>query len=120
MYAEETDWCYRFWAHGWRCLFTPRARIMHLDGGGKSSQRTPQVSTTMYLQLQKSVLHFHRKNRGLLDWVVAQAIYAVMMPIRTAIFALLSLAGQRDPTRLKLRQAATASRYHLLRIEPRA
>lgn len=120
MYAEEADWCYRFWQSGWRCLFTPRARIMHLDGGGKSSQRTPQVSANMYLQLQKSILLFHRKNRGVIDWTAAQTIYAVMMPIRATIFAALALLDRRDQSRLKLRQAATAARYHLLRIDPLA
>jgi GT2 family glycosyltransferase len=118
MYAEEADWCYRFWARGWRCLFTPRARIMHLEGGGRSTQRSAAVSANMYLQLQKSLLRFHRKNRGLLDWALAQAVYAVLMPIRAAVFAVLALVGRRDDRRVKLLQAVTVTRYHLLRIEP--
>ena len=47
VYAEETDWCFRFWRAGWRCVFTPQARIIHLDGGGKS---TSQVSVKMFVQ----------------------------------------------------------------------
>jgi hypothetical protein len=72
----------------------------------------------MYLQLQKSLLRFHRKNRGLLDWALAQAVYAVLMPIRAAVFAVLALVGRREDRRVKLLQAVTATRYHLLRIEP--
>ena len=118
MYAEEADLCYRFWKHGWRCLFTPRARIMHLEGGGRSTQRNALVSANMYLQLQKSLLRFHRKNRGPVDWALTQAVYAVVMPIRAAAFAILALGGRGDERRVKLRQAVTATRYHLLRIEP--
>jgi GT2 family glycosyltransferase len=114
IYAEEADWCYRFWQHGWSCRFTPRARIMHLEGGGKS---TAQVSAKMYVQLHKSLLRFHRKNRGLLSWALAQAVYAVVLPLRSAALAGPALAGRR---RGKFRQALAATRYHLFRIEPQS
>jgi GT2 family glycosyltransferase len=32
MYAEETDWCYRFKAKGWKNRFTPEAAIIHIGG----------------------------------------------------------------------------------------
>ncbi len=32
MYAEETDWCYRFKAKGWKNRFTPGAEIIHIGG----------------------------------------------------------------------------------------
>jgi GT2 family glycosyltransferase len=117
IYAEEADWCHRFREAGWTCRFTPRARIMHLEGGGRSTQRSPEVAARMYVQLQKSLLRFHRKNRGVASWALAQAIYAVLMPLRTAAFALLS-RGRRDRFRLQHLQALAATRYHLLRIEP--
>lgn len=118
MYAEEADWCYRFWKAGWKLLFTPRARIMHLEGGGKSTQRSATVSTKMYVELQKSILQFHYKNRGLISFALAKAVYMIVMPIRSAIFALMALLNRSEQRRLKLMQAMAATRYHLLRIEP--
>jgi GT2 family glycosyltransferase len=115
MYAEEADWCFRFWQHGWACRFTPRARIMHLEGGGRS---TRLVSANMYVQLQKSILRFHRKNRGPVAWALAKLIYAVVMPARSAVFSALAVLGRRDRWRAKSAQALAATRYHLLRIEP--
>ena len=115
VYAEEADWCYRFWRAGWKLLFTPRARIMHLDGGAKS---TGLASAKMYVQLQKSILRFHRKNRGFVDWALAQAIYAVLMPCRAATFGVLALTGRGERAHAKYLQTAAATRYHLLRIEP--
>jgi hypothetical protein len=117
MYAEEADWCYRFWQSGWRCVFTPRARIMHLEGGGKS---TALVSAKMYVQLQKSLLQFHRSNRGLLSWGLAQAVYAVVMPLRSAALAGPALVRGGARRRGKLLQALAATRYHLFRIEPQS
>ena len=115
MYAEEADWCYRFWQSGWTCVFTPRAQIMHLEGGGKS---TALVSAKMYVHLQKSVLRFQRKHRGVLAWALTQAIYAVVMPIRAATFGVLSLVDRRGRWHAKYLQTAAATRYHLRRIEP--
>ena len=37
MYAEETDWCYRFKRMGWKNRFTPSAEIIHI--GGASAAR---------------------------------------------------------------------------------
>jgi GT2 family glycosyltransferase len=120
MYAEEADWCYRFWKAGWRCRFTPRARIMHLEGGGKSTQRSTKVSMNMYVQLQKSILQFHRKNRGIISWSLAKLVYMLVMPLRSLMCGLLMMLGKRDAWRLKAMQAFAATRYHLLRIEPQA
>ncbi len=47
MYAEETDWRYRFRRAGWKCLFTPDSEIIHIGGasapklsaGGESTYR---------------------------------------------------------------------------------
>jgi len=72
VYSEEADWCYRFAQAGWRRVFTPSARIIHLDGGAKS---TSQVSTKMFVQLQKSAMIYHRKNLGLGAWSLLKAIY---------------------------------------------
>ena len=61
VYSEEADWCRRIRAAGWRCVFTPVARILHLDGGSKS---TSQIRSRMYVQLQKSKMIYLRKHHG--------------------------------------------------------
>ncbi|MBI4599382.1 glycosyltransferase family 2 protein [Candidatus Uhrbacteria bacterium] len=30
MYLEDTDWCRRFWCHGWKVRYVPSARMLHL------------------------------------------------------------------------------------------
>jgi hypothetical protein len=115
MYAEEADWCYRFWQAGWSCRFTPRARIVHLDGGGKSSD---QVSSQMFVHMQKSLLRFQRQNRGIVAWASVKAMFAAAMPARAATFGLLALVGRSERWRARYRQTAAATRYHLLRVEP--
>jgi GT2 family glycosyltransferase len=52
MYAEETDWCYRFKAEGWKCRFTPDAEIIHVGGGSapKLGARRAQVTNQSFVK----------------------------------------------------------------------
>jgi GT2 family glycosyltransferase len=51
MYAEETDWCYRFKRFGWTCWFTPSAEIVHLGGGSapKLSARRARITNASFV-----------------------------------------------------------------------
>jgi GT2 family glycosyltransferase len=115
VYAEEADWCYRFFRAGWRRVFTPCAQIIHLDGGSKS---TSQVSVKMFVQLQKSIMIYHRKNLGFLPWLAAKLIYVISNLVRAALWFFLALV-RRDPGLRRKSVAATAAiRFHLLGIQP--
>jgi GT2 family glycosyltransferase len=116
VYAEEADLCFRLRNAGWRCVFTPLARIVHTDGGGRS---TSQVRVRMHVQLQKSMLHFHRKNRGAASWLAVKSIYVATNALRAVWFTTLSpVSGDRS--RERARCARAALRYHLLGAEPAA
>jgi GT2 family glycosyltransferase len=77
VYGEETDWCYRFKAAGWRVLFTPDAEIVHF--GGASSRR---VAYQMKLQLYGSILRFLRKHRPRVVYSLACLLCALFFLIR--------------------------------------
>lgn len=86
MYAEETDWCYRFNKAGWKVLFTPVAGIVHL--GGQSSKR---VHVDMAVQLRLSILRFIRKHHGPVYHGFAcqlvRLFLIVRLPVWLAIYA---------------------------------
>lgn len=116
VYAEEADWCYRLARAGWRRIFTPAARILHRDGGGNSSSL---VSVKMYVQLQKSILIFFRKNLGLNAWIAGKAIYVVSDLIRLLVFFVLFLLKSSPRLRSKAFAAGAALRFHVIGVEPR-
>ena len=115
IFAEEADWCHRFRRAGWRCIFTPEARIIHRDGGGKS---TEQISVRMYVQMQKSLLMFQRKNLGRRAWFTSWLIYVISTSLRTVLWTSLGVLqiGTRSTHRRK--QAVAALRFHLTGREP--
>lgn len=110
IYAEEADWCRRIRTAGWRCVFTPVARIIHLDGGSKS---TEQIKAPMYVQMQKSKTIYLRKHYGWLGTVTARVIFVGSALLRGAAFSLLSLRGTNERYRAHLRLSRVALRYHL-------
>jgi GT2 family glycosyltransferase len=115
VYSEEADWCYRFARAGWRRVFTPCARIVHLDGGRKS---TSQVSTKMFVQMQKSSMIYHRKNLGIAAWLLVKGIYIVSNATRMVLWFVSSVVNRDLNTRKKSVAAKAALRYHFLGVEP--
>ena len=110
VYAEEADWCWRFRRAGWKCTFTPEARIVHHDGGGKS---TSQVSVKMFVQMQKSLLIFLRKNLGVRSWLLAKCVLMLGAGGRAAMWSMVRVLGGRANATHKASQAIAALRFHI-------
>lgn len=109
MYAEEADWCRRFRNAGWRCVFSPVARILHVDGGGKS---TEQMGVDACVHVQKSTLQYHWKHLGLVPWLMTKTLFAVSSVIRTVWWSLWAALRIGHFSRLKAAQSAKAMRFH--------
>lgn len=116
VYGEEADWCYQMHLRGLKRYFWPECRILHLDGGGKS---TSQRSVAMYVQLQRSQLAFYRKNYGLLAEILLRLSYVARMAPRTASGAIRWAMGQRDTGSRIMRQSLAAMRMNLSEPAPR-
>jgi GT2 family glycosyltransferase len=116
VYSEEADWCYRFARAGWRRVFIPSARIVHLDGGAKSTSQAP---TKMFVQKQKSSMIYHRKNLGLGAWLLVKAIYIGSNSVRMVAWFILSVVKRDLNTRRKSAAAKAALLYHFVGLEPK-
>jgi hypothetical protein len=81
MYAEETDWCYRFHKNNWRIMFTPDAQIIHL--GGQSSKQT---QAKMLVQLRLSILRFIKKHYGWLSYKTASLLIVLFFAVRVPVW----------------------------------
>jgi len=111
IYSEEADWCRRIRNSGWRCVFAPEARILHLEGG---SQSTSQIKSRMHVQKQKSKLTYLRKHHGVSGVVAGWLIFVCSSALRF----LLSLF-RFDMNGVARRRLSLASlRYLFLGREP--
>jgi GT2 family glycosyltransferase len=115
VYSEEADWCCRFARAGWRRVFTPCARIIHFDGGSKS---TSQVNIKMFVQLQKSLLIYYKKHLGVSAWLLGKFIYIVSNAARAVAWFISSVVNDDPSLRSKSAAALAALQFHLLGVEP--
>ncbi|MHC4416217.1 MAG: glycosyltransferase family 2 protein [Planctomycetota bacterium] len=115
VFAEEADWCRRFRNAGWRCVFAPVGRILHVNGG---SQSTEQAAVKMYVEMQKSVLLFHRKHLGLISWATAKLLFSLSMVARTLWWRLWAALRIGRLSGQKARKSQAAARFHLTGAEP--
>ncbi|HPD45737.1 MAG TPA: glycosyltransferase family 2 protein [Anaerohalosphaeraceae bacterium] len=93
MYAEETDWCYRFKQAGWKVMFTPDAEIIHY--GGQSSRA---VRAEMLIEVRLSILKFIHKHRGRLQYAIACGLVILFAAVRLpAWLALNRLSARHRP-----------------------
>ncbi len=115
VFAEEADWCYRFRSAGWRCVFAPVGRIVHVDGGSKS---TEQASVKMYVEIQKSLLLFHCKHSGWGCWALSKLLFLTTMVIRLGWWTVWAALGVGKSSRHKASQSAAAVRYQWTGKEP--
>lgn len=115
VYSEEADWCKRIRNSGWRCVFSPAARILHLDGGSKS---TSQIKSRMFVQMQKSKMIYARKHHGKLGAFATRLLFICSSALRGSVFGLLGLISKNNEHKARLRLAAASIRYHLTGVEP--
>jgi len=59
MYAEDVDWCYRFFQAGWEVWYLPDAPIVHY-GGQSSKKRRSRMEAELY----RSRVYFFEKHYG--------------------------------------------------------
>lgn len=116
VYAEEADWCFRFHKAGWRRVFYPGAKIIHVDGGSKS---TSQVNVKMRVQLQKSMMIYFRKNLGLVPWMTAKVLYLLSNGARYLGWLIPSVVTGDPVARSRTAAATAALRFHLFGTDPR-
>ena len=103
MYAEETDWCYRFRKSGWQVMFTPTAEIIHL--GGQSTAKRPVAMT---IQVRMSVLKFIKKHFGWVAQLVARVLTAFFFAVRLPVwFGRMFLSHHRSEAAIKMQAYAT-------------
>ncbi len=75
LHCEDLDWCMRFRLAGWRIVFTPDVKIMHVKGGCSES-RFVFVQWHMHCGMVRFYRKFFKKKYpGILMWLVMLAVW---------------------------------------------
>ena len=59
-YAEDLDWCHRFWMRGWKILYWPGAEVIHWKGGSSGDVRAWPLNRAFH----RSMWLFYEKHHA--------------------------------------------------------
>jgi hypothetical protein len=93
LYAEEMDWCRRFWQAGWQVEHLPNLTVVHHCGGGSSGGLMPQLTYSRIL--------FSDKHYGRLKALGIRAGLVLRHAVRVALFAPSAPFARRGRRRLR-------------------
>ena len=79
MFSEETDWCYRFHAAGWRVVFDPAAQVVHVGGAAHSG--------SLYRENLRGHLRFFAKHYGPAEAERARKLLVAALGVRGVVFS---------------------------------
>ena len=98
MYYEEVDWCYRIFNAGWRIMYTPDIKVVHL--GGQSSNQNLDVRI---VENARSKLRYFQKHYGRrpLHLLAVRLIVITEALLKLAVSAFQMLRRPADYSALK-------------------
>ncbi len=69
MYCEDSDWCLRFRARGWKLYYVPDATMLHVLGGSSRTTRAEMIAAYNH-----SAARYFYRNHGRLQGLVARLL----------------------------------------------
>jgi colanic acid biosynthesis glycosyl transferase WcaI len=60
LYAEDLDWCRRFWDNGWKILYWPGVEVVHIKGASAGDHRSWKLNYAFH----RSIWLFYRKHHA--------------------------------------------------------
>lgn len=73
LYAEDLDWCHRFWESGWKVLYWPEIEVVHWKGGSSGDVRSWMLNRAFH----RSMWQFYEKHYAPAHSpLVARAVWA--------------------------------------------
>jgi GT2 family glycosyltransferase len=78
LFSEETDWCFRFRAAGWRVVFLPDAECVHVGGASHGGRH--------FRENVSGHLRFLRKHRGRRQAEQARRLLRGALVLRGLVF----------------------------------
>jgi hypothetical protein len=94
-FLEETDWCWRFRAAGWRVVHFPSAEVVHVSG---ASSKKKNAALTR-IEYHRSLYRFYRNHRGFLSTGLVLLLRSAKSLFYVVSQAPLALAGARHRAR---------------------
>jgi GT2 family glycosyltransferase len=77
LWAEDLDWCHRFWKHGWEVLYWPEVEVIHLKSASVGEHRSLRLNFAFHRSIWLFYKKHHAPHRSrLLSALVALGVWS--------------------------------------------
>lgn len=93
-YAEDKDWCKRFWEAGWKVVYFPSAKAIHYLYG--SSDKDP---VKLYIQQTRANLQYYSKHHSHLardGFILNEILHQSLRILGQSVIYLIKPSGKED------------------------
>ncbi len=84
MYTEEVEWCFRIKRAGYKIIYSPQAKIIHI-GRGSSGKISPRAFVGEF----KGLIYFYKKHKGYFSLQLLKIFLKIGALARIVIFTIL-------------------------------
>ena len=93
LYAEDLDWCHRFWERGWKVFYWPGVEVVHWKGGSSGDVRSWALNRAFHRSMWQFYDKHHAADHGR---VVSRLVWAGVWA--KFAFSALANAVRKPPT----------------------
>ena len=110
LFLEETDWCVRMRAGGWRVIHYPGVAVEHAQGASAS-----QAPAAKWIEYQRSLYRFFRKHRSRVAYLLLRVLRPCKLLVNWAanLVVLVVTLGLARRARRKVRVNSALLWWHL-------
>lgn len=83
MYGEDVEWCFRIKKAGYKVIFSPCTKIIHIGGGSMK-----QVRTTAFIGEYRGLIYYYKKYKSTLALQILIALLKMGALLRVVLFTL--------------------------------
>lgn len=100
-YYEDIDWCRRMGKAGWKIVYYPAVKIIHLTG--ESTQQSERNNIYHSLIHYRSKFYYHKKYKGKLAIIILKNIIIAKGLLMVFLFPIFCLLGKSKQMLVELR-----------------
>ena len=93
MYFEDIDYCRRSWAQGWKVLYWPESRVVHLLGKSSGVTKLSNMRCRAPKYYYEARAHYFKKHFGILGFITANILWTT----GRCIYFLREKIGHKSP-----------------------
>jgi GT2 family glycosyltransferase len=64
LWAEDLDWCQRYWEHGWKVLYWPEVEVTHLKSASVGDRRSLRLNFEFHHSIWLYYVKHHAPKRS--------------------------------------------------------